>query len=62
MTVFAGVGLTPLLDGATGWGVVTLLVGLCVAWARVFLGMHFPLDMAGAVAVAGIVYTIASPA
>jgi len=61
MTVFAGIGLTLLFDGAAGWGVATLLIGLCVAWARVFLGVHFPLDMAGAVAVAGSVYAAVSP-
>lgn len=62
MTVFASVGLTLLFDGAAEWGAATLLVGLFVAWARVFLGVHFPLDMAGAVAVAGAVYISASPA
>lgn len=61
MTVFAGVGLTLLFDGVTGWGVITLLLGLCVAWARVFLGVHFPLDMAGAVGVAGIAYAPVTP-
>lgn len=60
MTVFAGIGLTLLFDGAAGWGLATMLTGLCVAWARVFLGLHFPLDMAGAVAVAGAVYAIVS--
>ena len=61
MTVFAGIGLTLLFDGVAGWGAVTLLIGLCVAWARVFLGVHFPLDMAGAVVVAGAVYAAVSP-
>lgn len=61
MTVFAGVGLTLLFDGAAGWGVITLLVGLCVAWARVFLGVHFPLDMAGAVGVATVAYGVVTP-
>jgi undecaprenyl-diphosphatase len=50
MTVFAGVGLTLLFDGAVGWAILALLVGASVAWARVFLGVHFPPDMAGAVA------------
>jgi undecaprenyl-diphosphatase len=61
MTVFAGVGLTLLFSGAAGLGVVTLLMSLCVAWARVFLGVHFPLDMVGAVAVAAVAYAIVSP-
>lgn len=29
------------------------LLGLPVAWARIYLGVHFPLDMVGAVLVAG---------
>lgn len=61
MTVFAGIGLTLLLDGVFWWAVVTLFVGLCVAWARVFLGVHFPLDMVGAVGVAAIAYMAATP-
>ncbi|ACH39164.1 undecaprenyl diphosphate phosphatase, putative [Citrifermentans bemidjiense Bem] len=61
MTVFAGVGLTLLLDGAGEWGIATMLTGLCVAWARVFLGVHFPLDMVGAVGVAACTYSIVSP-
>jgi undecaprenyl-diphosphatase len=61
MTVFASVGLSLLFDGAAWLGVLTLLTGLCVAWARVFLGVHFPLDMAGAVGVAGIAYALVTP-
>ena len=61
MTVFGGIGLTLLFDGAIAWGIGTLLAGLCVAWARVFLGVHFPLDMAGALSVAAIVYALVSP-
>jgi undecaprenyl-diphosphatase len=61
MTVFAGVGLSLLFDGAAWLGVLTLSTGLFVAWARVFLGVHFPLDMAGAVAVAGTAYALVTP-
>lgn len=61
MTVFAGVGLTLLLDGAPWFGLITLIVGLSIAWARVFLGVHFPLDMLGAVGVAACSYLITSP-
>ena len=61
MTVFAGVGLSLLFDGAAWLGVLTLLTGLCVAWARVFLGVHFPLDMVGAIGVAGIAYAVVTP-
>jgi undecaprenyl-diphosphatase len=33
-------------------GGVLALMGLPVAWARIFVGVHFPLDMVGAAAVA----------
>lgn len=33
-------------------GIFLTLLGLPVAWARIYLGVHFPLDMLGAVAVA----------
>ncbi|MSN25888.1 MAG: phosphatase PAP2 family protein [Geobacter sp.] len=33
-------------------GLCLALLGLPVAWARIYLGVHFPLDMAGAVLVA----------
>ena len=33
-------------------GVVMSLFGLTIAWARIYLGVHFPLDMVGAAGVA----------
>ncbi len=51
MTAFASVGLALLIGGATRLAVIVLAAGAAVAWARVFLGVHFPLDMAGAVLV-----------
>ena len=35
-------------------GVLLALLGLPVAWARIYLGVHFPLDMVGAAVVAGL--------
>lgn len=61
MTVFSAIGLTLLAGGAPAPGVLTLLAGLCVAWARVFLGVHFPLDMTGAFVVATIVCVVVAP-
>ena len=58
MTVFASVGLTLLFSGAIRLGGAVLVAGLTVAWARVFLGVHFPFDMVGAVAVAGVAYGV----
>jgi len=61
LTVFAGIGLTLLFGGAFRLAAAVLATGFAVAWARVFLGLHFPLDMVGAVAVAGVAYVIVSP-
>lgn len=35
-------------------GVTLALLGLPVAWARIYLGVHFPLDMVGAASVASL--------
>jgi undecaprenyl-diphosphatase len=61
MTVMSSIAVTLLFDGAAGWGTVALFSGLCVAWARIFLGVHFPLDMVGSIAVASAAYAITSP-
>ncbi|HAL36827.1 MAG TPA: undecaprenyl-diphosphatase [Polaromonas sp.] len=61
MTVFAGIGLTLLFGGAFRLAAAVLTAGFSVAWARVFLGVHFPLDMVGAVAVTGVAYVVVSP-
>ncbi len=53
MTVFMSIGLTLILAASTRvLGALVLLGALAVAWARVFLGVHFPLDMLGSVGVA----------
>ena len=62
VTVFAAIGLTLIfahIRSLAGW--TTLSLGVCVAWARIFLGVHFPLDMVGAVAVASAVLLGISP-
>ena len=41
-----------LCTGSRRWGVALLLLGFAVAWARIYLGVHFPLDMLGAFGVA----------
>jgi len=60
-TVFAAVGLTLLLSGLRRTGFLVLAGGVMVAWARVFLGVHFPLDMIGAGGTALLAYVIAAP-
>ena len=56
-TIFSAVGLTLVFGYArslAGWAILAL--GMCVAWARIFLGVHFPLDMLGAVAIVCMVW------
>lgn len=61
LTVFWAAMLT-LYFGQRRWTAGLLLAGgVAVAWARVFLGVHFPLDMAGAVAVSSIAYAAIVP-
>jgi undecaprenyl-diphosphatase len=62
VTVFAAIGLTLVfanIRSVAGWA--TLLLGVCVAWARIFLGVHFPLDMVGAVAIDVVVWLCIIP-
>lgn len=61
VTVFASIGLTLLFGGAFRLAAAVLTAGLAVAWARVFVGVHFPLDMVGAVAVASVAYVATLP-
>jgi len=53
-TVFAAVGLALMLGGAARLAAVVLGTGLAVAWARIFLGVHYPIDMVGAVVVSAV--------
>ena len=60
-TVFASVSITLLLRGMKRLGAAMIAGGVAVAWARIFLGVHFPLDMIGAVCVAAVVHTAIAP-
>lgn len=61
ITVFSGIGLTLLFGGEFRLAAGVLTTGFAVAWARVFVGIHFSLDMVGAVVVAGVTYVVFSP-
>lgn len=39
-------------SAARRWGALVCLAGLLVAWARVYLGLHFPIDMTASFLVA----------
>ncbi|HEX7907437.1 MAG TPA: phosphatase PAP2 family protein [Paraburkholderia sp.] len=60
-TIFASIALTLLAGGVKRYGLAILLAGLAVGWARIFIGVHFPLDMAGAVVVAAVTFTLIAP-
>ena len=61
VTVFASIALTLLLAGLVRTGLLLTLAGAAVAWARVCIGVHFPLDMVGAVGVSCVAYALLAP-
>jgi undecaprenyl-diphosphatase len=60
VTLFASIGLTLLWNMSIPWGAATLVLGLAVAWARIFLGVHYPFDMLGAFGVAAFSFFVLS--
>lgn len=60
-TIFIAIGISLLFGRERLLGLLMLAAGLGVAWARIFLGLHFPLDMLGAVGVACFSYAAISP-
>lgn len=61
MTVFMGIAISLLFAGEILTGILALACGLAVAWARVFLGLHFPLDMLGSIGVACLSHALILP-
>jgi len=65
-TLAWSLGLGLALTGASRrWGAVACLVGLATGWARVYLGVHFPLDVLASIPVgllaAGFASTLLPP-
>jgi undecaprenyl-diphosphatase len=60
-TLLSAVALTFLYSGKRLLGMFVTAIGIAVAWARVFVGVHFPFDMIGAAAVAWMAYLISVP-
>lgn len=48
-----GLGLI-FTEASRSWGLMVCAAGLAVAWARVYLGLHFPIDMLSSAILAGI--------
>ncbi len=47
---------------AQKWGLLVCLAGLLVAWARIYLGLHFPIEMVASLLVASAVAALARAA
>ncbi|PTB21699.1 undecaprenyl-diphosphatase [Trinickia symbiotica] len=60
-TLLSAVALTFLYAGKRLLGMFVIAIGIAVAWARVFLGVHFPFDMIGAAGVAWMAYLVSAP-
>lgn len=53
LTLWWAVAFSPLLQRCPrNAGITLTLLGVPIAWARIYLGVHFPFDVLGAVAVA----------
>lgn len=50
-TLFFAFGLGVFCSGLRGLGAVIVILGVAVGWARVYLGVHFPFDIVGALVV-----------
>lgn len=61
LTLFTSIGLGLLLGGHRRIGLAILAVGLLVGWARIYVGLHFPLDMAGSLLVATGAAAVVAP-
>jgi len=60
-TLLSALAFTFLYGGKRQSGLLMLIVDLAVAWARVFIGVHFPFDMLGAAVVAWFACLLAKP-
>lgn len=60
-TLLSALSFTFFQGGKRQLGLFMLVVDLAVAWARVFIGVHFPFDMLGAALVAGLACLLVKP-
>ncbi len=61
LTVFSAAGISLVAGGMRRTGAALLALGLGTAWARIFLGVHYPLDMAGAVLITALAALLLFP-
>ncbi|WP_251865612.1 phosphatase PAP2 family protein [Achromobacter sp. Marseille-Q4962] len=61
--IIATLAFTLIFDRRwAGWGWAVLAAGIAVGGSRVYLGVHFPLDIAGALVMAPLAAGVAAPA
>ena len=61
ITLLSAISFTLLSGGKRKTGLFILAVDIAVAWARVFVGVHWPLDMIGAAIVAWLACMVGTP-
>jgi len=59
-TIFAAIAFTLLTSPLRLLGMIVLAFGILASWARIYLGIHFPLDILGGFAIAALGYFIVS--
>lgn len=60
VTLLSAMSFTFLYCGMRRLGAAMLAVDIAVAWSRIFVGVHFPFDMAGAAIVAWATYFLST--
>lgn len=60
-TIFLCIAITFIRGRLLNLGLILLIVSLPVAWARIFVGVHYPIDMMGAIIVAIVSFICVSP-
>jgi undecaprenyl-diphosphatase len=61
VTLLSAIAFTFFYGKRWRLGLLALIVDLAVAWARVFVGVHFPLDMVGGAVVAWLACVLGRP-
>jgi undecaprenyl-diphosphatase len=60
-TLLSAVVCTLLCNNQRWFGFIGLAIAIAIAWARVFVGVHYPFDMAGAAFVGCTAYLVMTP-